>query len=124
MTFIRDLSLLLMQGLHLSSQPHDLLLHLTGALGGLSMTFFLSSQPHDLLLHLGDQVISLSKLLLQVPLFLTQGNQFFFGSHVPSVLVSGSFGTPFSTPNNYTLLFIIVIVRISRNRGSRLCVYY
>jgi hypothetical protein len=70
--------------------------------------------PHDILLHPGAQHISLSKLLSQVPFFLSQGNQFFFGSHAPPVLVSGLPDKSFSTREllecYFSFLFSSVLV--------------
>src|SRR6266516_2741496 len=57
----------------------------------------LLSQQHDLLLHVGDHLISLRKLLLQQTLFLSQVHHFFFGCHVPTVFGSGLLGKPSST---------------------------
>jgi hypothetical protein len=57
----------------------------------------LLSEPRHLLLHLGDQLITLSKLLLQEAFFLSQGNHFFFGCHGFTVLGSGLPSKPSST---------------------------
>lgn len=56
----------------------------------------LLSQQHELVLHLRDQRVSLRKLLLQQALFLSQGNHF-FGCHVPTLFGSGLFSKPSST---------------------------
>ncbi len=57
----------------------------------------LLSQQHDLVLHVGDHLISLRKLLLQEALFLSQVDHFFFGCHVPTLFGSGLLGKPSST---------------------------
>ena len=57
----------------------------------------LLSEPRHLLLHLGDQLISLRKLLLQEGFFFSQGHHFFFGCQVPTVLGSGLPSKPSST---------------------------
>jgi hypothetical protein len=57
----------------------------------------LLSQQHEIVLHVGDHLISLRKLLLQQALFLSQGHHFFFGCHVPTVFGSGLLGKPSRT---------------------------